>query len=100
MKKLFAVVVVFGLVVGFAGCGTEDDPTLGIDNVAPDTEEILVNKQCQVVNNKLTGYCLSLYACSGAPTYTPAFCPVGAAPKQVGTSSACPTPFDLKRACQ
>jgi len=79
MKKIFAVVVVFGFVVGFAGCGTEDDPTLGIDEqegVSYNQDALIVNHCAVATNGTLTGKCLNQTKCD-LPV-TSSSCPAGA----------------------
>ena len=100
MKKIFAVVVVFGFVVGFAGCGTEDDPTLGIDEQEMTAESALTYGFCQVAlpSMTLSGKCTTSTAPAiVSPTNNPK-CTPGVKVLQLRYG---PTPivFDLARPC-
>ena len=104
MKKIFAVTMVFGLAVSFVGCGTEDDPTLGIDNQDMTDEAALINGKCEVDYNTgvLTGKCLVPVTCFKS-TATVAACPVGATPKKL-QGNLCrdlvsPGRYDYMRSC-
>jgi hypothetical protein len=81
MKKMLAVMAVLGLVVGMIGCGTEDDPTIGIDAGSYTDEAALTNGNCDVVSNALTGHCWtgSGTMCKKSTGLDPA-CTVGAKP--------------------
>ena len=79
MKKLMVVLFAFGMVAGMVSCGTEDDPTLGIDAGQYTNEEAVTTYYyCQAANGLLTGKCISraMEFCSARVT---ASCPVGQA---------------------
>jgi len=98
MKKIFAVVVVFGFVVGFAGCGTEDDPTLNPDSEIQDNNELspAPAPRCQVVRGVLSGACIDVVGCFLRRSTSPS-CPVGAVPLRLSTACG---GFDYNRVCQ
>ena len=79
MKKLMVVLFAFGMVMGMVSCGTEDDPTLGIDAGQYTNEEAVTTYYyCQAANGLLTGKCIgrSLNVCFSRVS---ASCPVGQA---------------------
>ena len=102
MKSLLAMTVVFGFAVGFVGCGTEDDPTLGIDDQDMTYEAELTSGRCDVdwATNKLTGKCrVTTTQCLMSPGIV-AICPVGAAanvPKIGYCQDRTPFKFDVAR---
>ena len=57
MKNLLTIAIVLGFVLSFAGCGTENDPTIGIDEqdgVGYGEDAATSALRCEVVNMKLT----------------------------------------------
>ena len=62
MKKMLAIAMM-GFVTSFMGCGTEDDPTLGIDQEGVGYGEEAAaapSGYCAVANGLTTGLCVAL----------------------------------------
>ena len=98
MKKLAAVIVVaFATSFTMASCGTEQDDSIGIDQMDnQDEEALLIQYQCVVVNGVLNGWGLRISkACTQVQNTTK--CPVGATPLKPGFNALCSLNIDMGR---
>jgi hypothetical protein len=96
--KIVAVLMMLGLVVGMVGCGTEDDPTIGVDagNYTDEAASTVGASRCHVTNGVLDGRCQYTGPCLlGAASSS---CPVGATPVRLGTMCVSST-IDTGRYC-
>ena len=100
MKTLMAMAAMLSLCAGMVACGTEDDPTLGIDEQEMTAESALTYGFCQVTlpSMTLSGKCTTSTAPAiVSPTNNPK-CTPGVKVLQLRYG---PTPieFDLARPC-